>query len=150
MTMKFKIFSIAVVATLASAGSVFAKTPVHGAGSSHNPIVVHPVHGPGSSHNPSSKTQTAPPVIANVPISRREDGGLSIGRSLGTHYGAIRGIAFRAGLSGARIQSGIRSWTSDLRIARRSNHTSRPQVEKLPPVRSVAPCEHDRLHPEAV
>src|SRR6185312_16654344 len=26
--------------------------PVHGAGSSHNPIVYHPVHGPGSSHNP--------------------------------------------------------------------------------------------------
>jgi len=26
--------------------------PVHGVGSSHNPIVYHPVHGPGSSHNP--------------------------------------------------------------------------------------------------
>src|SRR5690348_3876591 len=26
--------------------------PVHGPGSSHNPIVYHPVHGPGSSHNP--------------------------------------------------------------------------------------------------
>jgi len=26
--------------------------PVHGPGSSHNPIVFHPVHGPGSSHNP--------------------------------------------------------------------------------------------------
>ena len=26
--------------------------PVHGPGSSHNPIIVHPVHGPGSSHNP--------------------------------------------------------------------------------------------------
>jgi hypothetical protein len=26
--------------------------PVHGPGSSHNPIVHHPVHGPGSSHNP--------------------------------------------------------------------------------------------------
>ena len=26
--------------------------PVHGAGSSHNPIIYHPVHGPGSSHNP--------------------------------------------------------------------------------------------------
>jgi hypothetical protein len=26
--------------------------PMHGPGSSHNPIVYHPVHGPGSSHNP--------------------------------------------------------------------------------------------------
>jgi hypothetical protein len=26
--------------------------PVHGLGSSHNPIVYHPVHVPGSSHNP--------------------------------------------------------------------------------------------------
>jgi hypothetical protein len=26
--------------------------PVHGSGSSHNPIVHHPVHGAGSSHNP--------------------------------------------------------------------------------------------------
>jgi hypothetical protein len=26
--------------------------PVHGPGSSHNPIVRHPVHGAGSSHNP--------------------------------------------------------------------------------------------------
>ena len=28
------------------------KAPLHGPGSSHNPIVYHPVHGPGSSHNP--------------------------------------------------------------------------------------------------
>jgi hypothetical protein len=26
--------------------------PVHGPGSSHNPIINHPLHGPGSSHNP--------------------------------------------------------------------------------------------------
>jgi hypothetical protein len=26
--------------------------PVHGTGSSHNPIVYHPVHGSGSTHNP--------------------------------------------------------------------------------------------------
>lgn len=26
--------------------------PLHGSGSSHNPIVYHPVHGQGSSHNP--------------------------------------------------------------------------------------------------
>jgi hypothetical protein len=32
-------------------GVTFAE-PVHGPGSSHNPIVRHPVHGPGSSHNP--------------------------------------------------------------------------------------------------
>ena len=28
------------------------RDPVHGPGSSHNPIVKHPVHGVGSSHNP--------------------------------------------------------------------------------------------------
>jgi hypothetical protein len=32
-------------------GVAFAE-PVHGPGSSHNPIVYHPVHGSGSSHNP--------------------------------------------------------------------------------------------------
>jgi hypothetical protein len=26
--------------------------PLHGPGSTHNPIIYHPVHGPGSSHNP--------------------------------------------------------------------------------------------------
>jgi len=36
---------------VAGVGSAFAE-PVHGPGSSHNPIVDHPVHGPGSSHNP--------------------------------------------------------------------------------------------------
>lgn len=35
----------------ASTLSAFAE-PVHGPGSSHNPIVRHPVHGAGSSHNP--------------------------------------------------------------------------------------------------
>ena len=33
-------------------GGMTSKVPVHGPGSSHNPIVYHPVHGPGSSHNP--------------------------------------------------------------------------------------------------
>ena len=37
--------------TLAGGGSN-SGVPVHGPGSSHNPIVYHPVHGPGSSHNP--------------------------------------------------------------------------------------------------
>ena len=36
------------------------KGPVHGPGSSHNPIVYHPVHGSGSSHNPILATQ---PVV---------------------------------------------------------------------------------------
>ena len=35
----------------ANIGVAFAE-PVHGPGSSHNPIVYRPVHGPGSSHNP--------------------------------------------------------------------------------------------------
>jgi hypothetical protein len=33
-------------------GGATSNVPVHGPGSSHNPIVYHPVHGPGSSHNP--------------------------------------------------------------------------------------------------
>jgi hypothetical protein len=32
--------------------STATSPPVHGPGSSHNPIVYRPVHGPGSSHNP--------------------------------------------------------------------------------------------------
>jgi hypothetical protein len=62
---------VAVMITLATLGTAYAghggggghasgsqgssansTIPVHGQGSSHNPIVYHPVHGPGSSHNP--------------------------------------------------------------------------------------------------
>jgi len=50
-------------AALLVAGStgVFAREsksspPVHGPGSSHNPVVYHPVFGPGSSHDPVVKT----------------------------------------------------------------------------------------------
>ncbi len=43
-----------------SSGSGTAQ-PVHGPGSSHNPIVYHPVHGPGSSHNP---------ILATTPVVR--------------------------------------------------------------------------------
>lgn len=39
-------------ALLSAMHEAFAGEPVHGPGSSHNPIVYHPVHGPGSSHNP--------------------------------------------------------------------------------------------------
>jgi len=35
-----------------TAGPATASGPLHGPGSSHDPIVHHPVHGPGSSHNP--------------------------------------------------------------------------------------------------
>jgi hypothetical protein len=35
-----------------SSHNPIAYHPVHGAGSTHNPIVYHPVHGSGSSHNP--------------------------------------------------------------------------------------------------
>jgi hypothetical protein len=44
--------------TVATAGAVLAHEdhhrhgPLHGTGSSHNPITYHPVHGPGSTHNP--------------------------------------------------------------------------------------------------
>lgn len=42
--------------------------PLHGPGSSHNPIVYHPVHGPGSTHNP---------ILATKPVVRdhRNHGG---------------------------------------------------------------------------
>ncbi len=42
--------------TNSNGGSTTSKPPLHGPGSSHNPIVYHPVHGPGSSHNPIVKT----------------------------------------------------------------------------------------------
>ena len=35
--------------------------PVHGQGSSHNPIVYHPVHGQGSTHDPIVH-RTKPPI----------------------------------------------------------------------------------------
>jgi hypothetical protein len=57
---KLSMLAAAAALTLVSAGGAFAHGghagghygPVHGPGSSHNPIVFHPVHGPGSSHNP--------------------------------------------------------------------------------------------------
>jgi hypothetical protein len=57
--MKAAIAALA-LATLAAPGALaanqggnsHASPPLHGPGSSHNPIVYHPVHGPGSSHNP--------------------------------------------------------------------------------------------------
>jgi len=41
-----------VMSAFAAANTAQAGHPVHGPGSSHNPIIFHPVHGPGSSHNP--------------------------------------------------------------------------------------------------
>src|ERR1700730_10220319 len=43
----------------------YDRPPLHGPGSSHNPIIYHPVHGPGSSHNP---------IIYNPPIVRDHRG----------------------------------------------------------------------------
>jgi len=53
-TIAKKLAALAVVtATLIATGNAYAGgQPVHGTGSSHDPIVFHPVHGPGSSHNP--------------------------------------------------------------------------------------------------
>jgi hypothetical protein len=42
--------------------------PVHGPGSSHNPIVYHPVHGPGSSHNPIVHHPVHGPGSSHDPI----------------------------------------------------------------------------------
>jgi hypothetical protein len=43
-----------------SGGGPFGTGPVHGSGSSHNPIVHHPAHGPGSSLKPVA---TSGPVV---------------------------------------------------------------------------------------
>ena len=54
ITKKLAALAIA-AATLIATGNAHARghhDPVHGPGSSHDPIVFHPVHGPGSSHNP--------------------------------------------------------------------------------------------------
>jgi hypothetical protein len=37
-------------------GSAKPPPPLHGPGSTHNPIVRHPLHGPGTSHNPIVKS----------------------------------------------------------------------------------------------
>jgi hypothetical protein len=42
---------------VASNTGVALAEPLHGEGSSHNPIVHHPVHGYGSSHNPIVTTR---------------------------------------------------------------------------------------------
>ena len=43
--------SLSALIIFAGIGPTFSE-PVHGPGSSHNPIVHHPVHGYGSSHDP--------------------------------------------------------------------------------------------------
>jgi hypothetical protein len=42
--------------------------PLHGPGSSHNPIAYHPVHGPGSSHDPIVHTPVHGPGSSHDPI----------------------------------------------------------------------------------
>ena len=55
-TMRTTINKLAMRAVAAATLSLVCVAAVHGAlhgaESSHNPIVFHPVHGPGSSHNP--------------------------------------------------------------------------------------------------
>jgi hypothetical protein len=48
---RLSVLAVAAAAVIATSAA-YAKDPVHGTGSSHNPIIVHPVHGPGSSHDP--------------------------------------------------------------------------------------------------
>jgi len=54
MTMIAKRLAVLAIAAaaLTATGNAYAGDPVHGTGSSHNPIIFHPVHGPGSSHDP--------------------------------------------------------------------------------------------------
>ena len=55
-------------ATLIATGNANAKDPVHGTGSSHDPIIVHPVHGPGSSHDPIIVQPVHGPGSSHDPI----------------------------------------------------------------------------------
>jgi hypothetical protein len=50
----------------ASAAKKNTAPPVHGPGSSHNPIVYHPVHGQGSTHNPIVRTNHPKPSPCGV------------------------------------------------------------------------------------
>ncbi len=59
-------------------GSGSTAQPVHGPGSSHNPIVYHPVHGPGSSHNPILETK---PVVRDHRHGNIHGGGPNGGNS---------------------------------------------------------------------
>jgi hypothetical protein len=54
----FRLGAGCAVALLLGGGAVAREGPVHGPGSSHDPIVYRPVHGPGSSHNPIVVTST--------------------------------------------------------------------------------------------
>jgi len=76
MSTRTKLVSVlAVAATLTATGlaatSASAKGgthhPVHGPGSSHDPIVYHPVHGQGSTHNPIVFTPHPKPPISGKP-----------------------------------------------------------------------------------
>jgi len=51
-TLANRLAAVAVIAMTLTTGSAYAGDPVHGTGSTHDPIVNHPVHGPGSSHDP--------------------------------------------------------------------------------------------------
>lgn len=53
----------------------FGTGPVHGPGSSHNPIVYHPKHGPGSSHNPIIAPVTVVRDHRRPPSRARHGGG---------------------------------------------------------------------------
>jgi hypothetical protein len=48
--------------------------PLHGPGSSHNPIVYHPVHGPGSSHNPVVVSKPAGGVAPGTVVRDHRNG----------------------------------------------------------------------------
>lgn len=51
-----------------------SRPPLHGAGSSHNPIVYHPVHGPGSSHNPVIASKPANGVAPGTVVRDHRNG----------------------------------------------------------------------------
>jgi hypothetical protein len=76
--------TLATSAVLFAAGGAYAhghdrddndRPPLHGPGSSHNPIVYHPVHGPGSSHNP---IVYHPPVVRDHRGPDAPQGGVTV------------------------------------------------------------------------
>lgn len=72
-----------------SGGNTTAQ-PLHGPGSSHNPIVYHPVHGPGSTHNP---------ILATKPVVRdhRNHGGVHGGGPNGGASSSEGGVTVTSG-----------------------------------------------------
>jgi|SRR5579872_1057976 len=77
--------------------------PLHGPGSSHNPIIYHPVHGPGSSHNPIVSTANSPPGTVRDHRTGSSNGGSPYNRNCRTIVGGALNGDCISPAPGARI-----------------------------------------------